>query len=106
MNLRKILDIDLFKTLRITLYNQKKGVAIIFRNSAIHLAKNSNISLSERFEFGRRYYRQDNRKSAISLAENAKLIVTGSEQIYTGAYVTVAPNAELSFGGGGGVLRQ
>jgi len=46
MNLIKILDIDLFKTLRMKFLNQEKGIAIIFRNSAIHMAKNSSIGVS------------------------------------------------------------
>lgn len=96
----KIFDIDWLKTIKIKFHNSKKGMAIIYRNSAVNLANDSSICLSERFEFGRRYYRQDNRTSALSLAGNAKLIVTGAEQIYTGAYITVAPNAVLSFGGG------
>lgn len=100
MNLKKIFDIDWLKTIKIKFHNSKKGMAIIYRNSAVNLANDSSICLSERFEFGRRYYRQDNRTSALSLAGNAKLIVTGAEQIYTGAYITVAPNAVLSFGGG------
>lgn len=84
MNQKKILDIDLLKTLKIKYHNSQKGIAVIFKNSAVSLAENSSVCLSERFEFGRRYYRQDNRTSALSLAENAKLIVTGAEQIYTG----------------------
>ena len=100
MNLKKILDIDLLKTIKINYHNSQKGAAIVFKNSVVNIAKNSRICLSERFEFGRRYYRQDNRTSAISIDRNAKLIVTGSEQIYTGAYITVAPNAVLSIGGG------
>lgn len=99
MNLKKIFDIDWLKTIKIKFHNSKKGMAIIYRNSSVNLANDSSICLSERFEFGRRYYRQDNRTSALSLAGNAKLIVTGAEQIYTGAYITVAPNAVLSFGG-------
>lgn len=104
MNLKKIFDIDWLKTIKIKFHNSKKGMAIIYRNSAVNLANDSSICLSERFEFGRRYYRQDKRTSALSLAGNAKLIVTGVEQIYTGAYITVAPNAVLSFGGGDTVI--
>ena len=104
MDLRKVMDVDLLKTLKLKYYNRERGMIVVFRNSAINLAKNSSICISRRFEFGRRYYRQDNRTSALSLAENAKLIVTGPEQIYTGAYITVAPNAVLSFGGGTAII--
>ena len=66
MNLKKILDIDLLKTIKIKYHNSQQGTAVIFKNSAVNLAENSSICLSERFEFGRRYYRQDNRTSALS----------------------------------------
>lgn len=101
MNYKKLLNVDIFKTIKLQMHNGKQGIAIVFRNSAIHLSKLSKVKIAGRFEFGRRYYPQDNRSSALSMADNAKLVITDDEQIYTGAYITVGPNAELSFGGGG-----
>jgi acetyltransferase-like isoleucine patch superfamily enzyme len=102
-NLFKRIDrIGLFNTLRARLKNKGQGFIYINQHTTLLLTKTGafDVQKKARFYFNESWEKKDNFHSMLGIDENATLQVNGFFTIYSGARVSVTPNARLVLGSG------
>lgn len=85
------------KSIRLSIKN--KGLFIVAPKSKILKTKTASINIKGSFSFNQCWDGKQNQPGTLTLGENAKLNV-GSFRTYSGTYISVADNAELSLGSG------
>lgn len=94
--------IDLVNTIRAKIKNKGNGLVYINQHTSLLLAKTGVLEVQNKafFYFNQYWHQKDYFPGLLAIHERAVFQVTGSFSIYSGARVSVNPNARLILGSG------
>lgn len=95
--IRKLLNLSKFQLRPLLMVSRN---FLVYKNAEIELARTSKITIGKRFQFNKKWTKNDPFPSILAMRENSKLIVKGNFRIFSGSRIYVNKGASLILGNG------